>query len=99
MENKYIILGRPIQWERPVPFFSRRYVYDSQKQTKLSIGLILKKLHNNSPLFCGAIRVDIRFFFAIPEESNHKVGDPYMLVPDWDNLIKLYFDIGNKIIW
>jgi len=97
LENKYIIYGRPIACQRPR--FSQGHVWDPQKKEKLALSLVLKQLHGNRSFFDGAIEVDMKFCFIWPAKSKYIYERPHIFRPDLDNLIKLYSDIANGILW
>jgi len=102
-EHKYIIHGRPIACQRPrfslKPGVSQGHIWDSQKKEKFAYGLILKQLHNNKPFFQGAIEVELKFSFVWPAKSKYIYERPHIFKPDLDNLIKLYLDVANGILW
>jgi Holliday junction resolvase RusA-like endonuclease len=94
------IEGNPISLNRPR--FSLGKVYDSQKQEKLLIGLILKSQMNQVSSFVGNISMDITFYFPISRAVSHKKkmllrGGFRSSRPDLSNCIKFYEDIMQDV--
>jgi Holliday junction resolvase RusA-like endonuclease len=95
----YTLLGDPIPLLRAR--HGLRRTWDSQKQIKLVKGIELRNQHNDHDLLSGPLRVDISFYFAIPKsrKKNTLLGAPFVQVPDLDNLIKFFFDLGSGILY
>jgi|HubBroStandDraft_2_1064218.scaffolds.fasta_scaffold383349_2 Holliday junction resolvase RusA-like endonuclease len=100
---EYVIKGEPINWQRVAPNFAARKLYDTQKNVKLMVGIDLSRQHNDQPILDGALRIDWRFFMAIPASTKkkkpHMVGKPHIVRPDISNLIKFYEDTCKGIIF
>jgi Holliday junction resolvase RusA-like endonuclease len=96
---KYVIQGDPVPWARAVP--AGRRMWDSQKEKKLFIGLHLRRLHEDLPIFNEALHMDVMFYLSIPEsrKKHIKEGDPVTSVPDLSNCIKFIEDTSNKILF
>jgi len=98
----YIIPGSPIALARAR--FSNQRVWDSQKQLKINIGLVLRHQHAERPLFMGPLHIDLAFYMPIPQSLSQKKklamdGTPHYCKPDVDNLIKLALDCCNGIVY
>ncbi len=102
----FVIPGNPIPLKRPR--FSNGKVYDSQKQEKLLVGLILQRQirlrqgyagqGKSNPTLTGCIYMDITFYFPISRAvSNIKkqkmILAPHFSRPDISNCIKFYEDV------
>lgn len=98
----FVIPGIPIPLARPR--FSGGHVWDSQKPQKLIIGLMLADQLGSLPLFSGALEVAFTFYFPMPKRlsAKHNLemrGTPHKIRPDCDNIIKLYLDCSNGILF
>ena len=95
MSITYIIEGQPVPLQRPR--FSRGHVFDSQKDIKYAIGLLLRSQHSNRPMYEDAIHLDIVFYMTIPKKS--KVTGWHIKRADLDNLVKLICDVSIGILY
>ncbi len=93
-EYIYIIPGNPIPLARPR--LSKNGVWDSQKHIKFDIGVYLKFLHKNNPLFVGPLHLIITFFMN-PPKKNKNIW--HITRPDLDNMVKFYMDVANGILY
>lgn len=90
---------------RPTPLHRARHgnkkTYDDQKDLKFHWGLLLKKEHNQEPLFSGTLHLNVIFLFKYPKSwpKYKKTEVPHTNKPDLSNLIKLIEDIGTGIIY
>lgn len=90
----YRIDAKPLRWKRAVPR-GNMAPWDSQKNAKLAIGLIVKAQHKDIhgkllPVFKGPIWIRVLFFFSV---TSSKRDWRYMIdVPDASNCIKLIED-------
>ncbi len=75
--------------------------YKRYKRYKRDIRLYANQLMGNQePTEC-AVSVDITFYMPIPKSRKNKLkpGDPHVVKPDIDNLIKGVFDAINGKVW
>lgn len=97
----YIIEGDPVPLSRPR--IGKNCLYDSQKQAKLILGIELSRQHGLRELYVGPIGLDFMFYFHMPPSSkkhhDKMRGTPHFFKPDISNLIKMYEDISNKILF
>lgn len=89
---KYIIEGQPIPLQRPR--FYNGNVFDCQKREKLFVGVNLRHIHGNRPLFEGPLEVHLTFYMKNQKKNGWHYGRP-----DLDNLIKFYLDAANGILY
>ena len=94
----FTIQGNPISLNRPR--FSLGKIYDSQKQEKLLVGLILKSQLISS--LVGNLSMDIKFYFPISRAVSHKKqkelrGTFRGVRPDLSNCIKFYEDVMQNV--
>jgi len=92
----------------PIPLrrarFTGTHCWDSQKQQKMIIGLALQSQLADEPLFEGPLDIDILFYFPISKrlsKENQLIykDKPHIFKPDLDNLIKMYLDCSNNILF
>lgn len=93
-------MGTPVALKRAR--VGQHKVWDSQKKEKLCCGILLSEQHMGLPLFDGALKFDIQFYFPMPK-SNTKVhdklrGKSHTYRPDIDNLIKFILDVCNDVL-
>ncbi len=97
---RFKVEGNPVSLDRPR--FCLGKVYDSQKQEKLLIGLILKSQMGSNLSFVGNISMNIKFYFPISRAASHKKkmllrGGFRASRPDLSNLIKFYEDVMQDV--
>lgn len=101
--KQFIIPGDPIALSRGR--YSRGKVYDSQKHLKLILGVHIRNQFDDCRMFQGPLKLEFRFYFApSPSWSANKkkqmLENEWMIyVPDVSNLIKMYEDVCNGIIF
>ena len=100
--HTFIFPGQPIPLQRPR--FSGKHCWDSQKQAKLVIGLLMTKQLEPNEMFIGPVEVSFEFHFPtakrIPESKKKALHNtPFIHVPDTDNCIKFYLDCANTILF
>lgn len=92
----YEIPGNPVTLARPR--FGQNRVWDSQKQVKHNIQLFLERQHKKRPLFLKPLHMSVVFYIKPPQKS-HREGFYALTKHDLDNLLKMVYDTGNKLIW
>jgi Holliday junction resolvase RusA-like endonuclease len=108
MKKTFIIKGIPIPLARPR--FSAKngkngvLVYDSQKEEKFFYGIQLKNQMADSPMFCGALRMEVEFGMKMPKICSKgidrtTINHPCIKRPDLSNLIKFIEDAAIGILY
>ena len=99
----YVIPGEPIPLQRPR--YSRTSIrpWDSQKACKLITGITISGQHRG-PLLEGSLHLDVKFYLTIPRSYSAKKreaskGQPYLSVPDLDNMVKYIQDVCNGVCY
>ena len=97
---RFNISHTPIPLKRPR--FYNGNVYDSQKQEKFAIGLLMKRQYLILPSLLGKISMDITFYFPISRAASKikkqkMLGTPNSNRPDLSNCIKFYEDVMQDI--
>lgn len=105
----YLVEGAPIPLARHRT--ANGHAYDSQKQLKYSVGIQLRQQHQDTPLFEGALHLEIIFFMPTPDRLRARVrkyiderqgearNAPHFCKPDLSNLIKFIEDVATGIIY
>jgi Holliday junction resolvase RusA-like endonuclease len=106
MSYKIVILGDPIAKKRPK--FARRgnfvTVYDAQKKETDDIKIQLLAQWPYKPIETG-LEIEILFYMPIPASWSKKrkeealKSETHKSKPDLDNLVKLFFDAMNNVIY
>lgn len=103
MRSKFFtIKDAPIPLQRPR--YSQNHVWDSQKHQKMVIGVQFEQQMLKNEPFSGPLEIDINFYFAMPKRLSSTKRDALRLSyhhcrPDIDNLIKMYLDCANGILF
>lgn len=95
----FVIPGDPIPWARARTHKGK--FWDSQKQFKLNIGLLLSNQHGQESLFAGPLAVRMLFCLPIPP-SRAKQNLKHVLhsqKPDLSNLVKFIEDTATGILY
>ncbi len=98
------ILGEPISYKAP-GHRKNGWSYNPREKEKKRVQEFLKTQHDIIPLDTEIYDVQIFFFFSIPKSYSKKRkqncfnGYEIPTSKDCDNLMKFYFDCGNKILW
>ncbi len=99
----YILKGDPSPLLRSKPNYSKRRMYDSQKQQKLVAGISLASQHNNRPHFEGPVSLEVTFYMPIPQTRMHEkealMGTYHFIKPDITNLLKFIEDAAHTILY
>lgn len=98
--------GKPKSQQRPRVTVRGRYpvVYDGQKkeknETRKEVMVQIAQQGLKSRL-CGPISVSATFHMggAAKAKSKPNDGDPHIVKPDIDNLLKYYFDVMNELVY
>lgn len=99
---RYIIDGDPIPLARAR--HGNKNTWDSQKQLKFGIGVMLRSQHGAKPIIQSPVRLEIDFYF-LPAQSmsakkkQERIGYMHSIKPDLSNLIKFVEDIATGIIY
>jgi Holliday junction resolvase RusA-like endonuclease len=93
----YVIKGDPVPLARAR--MSYKTVYDSQKNTKLVLGITLANQHDDKPLIAGPLHLEFVFFMFTSKIKKAKLGQPHWAKPDLSNLIKLYEDVATSVLY
>jgi Holliday junction resolvase RusA-like endonuclease len=85
------IPGKPISWKRVGGLLHR---YDTQKQEKLAIGLLLRKAMANNPPLTGPLEIYASFNFIAPKKYKCTSCEKFYHItkPDADNCLKFIMD-------
>ncbi len=94
---RYIIEGDPTPLARPR--FGRGKVWDSQKQIRISYGIVLSMQHGNRPLYEGPLHLDVAFFMSFPQRRKKQASFFHTARPDLDNCLKFISDCANGILY
>ena len=95
--KSYRIDVLPISWKR-VGVATGNHFFDRQKRDKIAFGLYLAQQHENQPLFCKAIAMDITFFMKKPKIPKLKYAQYHSTTPDLDNLCKFLLDAIKGVV-
>lgn len=99
----YVIEGDPVPLMRAKPSYKQRFMYDSQKQEKLHIGIAIANQHNDRPFFQGPIALEVKFYMPVPKtrfkERRDLFGTYHFVRPDTSNLIKFIEDVAQSILY
>lgn len=99
----YTIPDNPTAWARAVPLRNRHTMWDSQKQLKLYLGLLIGKSHGNRQLYEGPLLLDVKFCMPMTQKmlKTPEMWEDmwYDQRPDIDNLSKLIMDTCNEILY
>ncbi len=92
------IFGPPTPLARPR--FGDGRCWDAQKQQKIVFSISLENQFKDQEPFDGPINLNLAFFIPIP--SAHKImlcGQPHLLSPDLDTLIKYVCETARGILF
>jgi Holliday junction resolvase RusA-like endonuclease len=96
--KRYVINGEPFACARPR--FGDGRIYDSQRETKLLVGITLESQHNEEPLFQGPLNLNISFYLPIFSAKKIKLNQqPHTQLPIITNLVKYIEEIARGIIF
>lgn len=102
-DPKYVINEIPIAWERAVPNFSKRVMYDSQKDAKFAHGAMIRHQHGSLPMYQGPLHLDIMFYFPYAKTKllrKKQEEQQYVITtPDCDNALKFMADTCNGLLY
>ena len=92
----FFVPGRPVPWARAAQQGRRKYVAPPQRAHRAAVSSMAACcLPHRARAHAGAVRIDLEFVY--PLRAGDAEGDPFVFVPDVDNLIKLVCDALSGI--
>lgn len=95
-----VILTKPVPKGRPKFSFRSGHAYTPTKTRNAEnlIALEIKRQFKGKARE-GGVKLQLMFIYKTPATMKHQIGKPKMTKPDLDNLIKLFCDAANEILW
>lgn len=97
---RYVIKGDPVAWARAGRCGTR--MYDTQKNLKIVLGIMIRNQHNDLPLYTGPLQLLVTFYMKTPQRIRNLKkfeGKFTHTKPDLSNLIKFIEDTCTGILY